>query len=69
MIVMNKEQRRLLCAYCGRWYEKETMTPLYQDGKPSFVNHYCEKCLDEVKSNIRSLPWANLYYFGLKGQC
>lgn len=57
---------RKMCIYCGKWYDLSTMTPMYEEGKEGY-NAYCENCVDEVKSNVRSLPWYHLYYWGKKG--
>lgn len=47
---------RKLCAYCGKWFDSEEMTPIYEENRVH-VNHYCERCLPDVKFNISKLPW------------
>jgi hypothetical protein len=57
---------RKMCAFCGGWYDMETMTPLYEDGK-TFVLFYCEGCFPAVKSNIAKLHYSRLFTWGTKG--
>lgn len=58
---------RQMCLYCAKWMEQEEMTPMTEKGK-SKVEYYCPKCTPEVKSNLRKLPWSDLYIWGEKGQ-
>lgn len=53
---------RKICSFCGKWFDKNLMTPLYEKGK-DFTSWYCERCIPEVKMNINSLPWKHLYTF------
>lgn len=31
------------------------------------VNTYCDRCLPMVKEGLRTLPWYDVYSFGVKG--
>jgi hypothetical protein len=58
---------RKMCVYCGKWYSKALMIPLYEQGK-DHVAWYCEKCQPAVKSNVAKLPYSHLFTWGTKGQ-
>jgi hypothetical protein len=54
---------RKMCTYCGRWYDRDTMTPLYEQGK-TYVSWYCEGCYPAVKSNVAKLSYSHLFTWG-----
>lgn len=54
------------CTYCGKTFETSTLTPLYEKGK-TLNTRYCDRCVPEVKVNIRSLHWSHLYTWGKRG--
>lgn len=55
------------CEYCSKRFYIEEMTPLFELNKER-VSLYCDRCLPEVKSNIKKLPWNHLYTWGSKTQ-
>ena len=57
----------VMCDYCGKWFEKSEMTPLYEKNKPH-VNYYCTTCIDTVRRNVNALPFRQLFTFGKKGE-
>lgn len=59
--------KKVFCTYCGKWFPASTMTPMTEKRK-KYVHYYCERCLPDVRGNIRSLPWADLFVIGEKGQ-
>lgn len=60
---------RVMCMYCAKWINKEDATPMSEKGKVR-IEYYCDRCLPEVKSNLRKLPWftPDFYIFGKKEQ-
>jgi hypothetical protein len=49
--------KRELCAYCGKWFDDETMFSLPYDGNPELGRRYCPKCYPEVREAHLNLPW------------
>jgi hypothetical protein len=49
-----------LCLFCGRWYDRETMTPLFEKGT-DYIAWYCEECLPTVRENVANLPYSRLF--------
>ena len=58
--------KRKMCIYCGKWYDMETMTPLFEQGT-DYIAYYCEGCFPAVKSNIAKLHYSHLFKWGEKG--
>lgn len=53
-------------SYCGRWFDLEDVTPMYEKNKPHVV-YYCDLCLPDVKSGVRGIAHYHLFKFGQKG--
>lgn len=56
-----------LCSYCGSVFDKDTMTPITEKGKP-YVAWYCEEHFPQVKAEILKFPWYKRYTFGTRGK-
>lgn len=56
----------LMCTYCGKWFHYKEMTPMWEKGHKQ-VCTYCDRCLPMVKGDLRTLPWHEVYHFGVKG--
>jgi ribosomal protein L24E len=55
------------CAYCGKYFNAGELTPLYEKDK-RLVLRYCERCVPEVRANVRRLAWSYVYRWGEKGE-
>ena len=53
---------RKMCFYCGRWYDLETMTALFEEQEEQIW--YCEDCRPAVKNNLSKLPYSHLFKRG-----
>lgn len=63
-----------MCTYCGKYFDNNEMTPLYEKDK-NHIKYYCSRCIGDVKGNLYSygktigyIGIPDFYKFGKKGE-